>query len=176
MKLYFVRHGQTDSNASASNNPSSGDDEPLNTLGIEQSNILAEELKDVKFDAIISSTMNRCVQTADILNKYHHMEIKQDPAWKEINTGGYIDITRWADLCTFGTEVSKSNIEPLETFFNRVYLALDRLILESKDKTVLLVSSGGVQHAVYAYANNLPLKGNMRISPMKNCELRIYNF
>ncbi|HEX6462510.1 MAG TPA: histidine phosphatase family protein [Candidatus Saccharimonadales bacterium] len=75
MKLYFARHGQTNSNVQAVNQPTVGSDEPLNEIGIQQANELAEQLKDVGFDVIISSPFKRAVQAAEIVNKHHHLSI-----------------------------------------------------------------------------------------------------
>jgi len=174
MKLYFVRHGQTNSNLQAVNQPTVGNEEPLNTFGIQQASELAEQLKGEEFDIILSSPFERAVQTAEIVNKHHGLAIDIDDTWREIQTGGYVDINTWNDLFNFDKEASVENSEPLTDFFKRIYEALDELVAKHGDKTVLVVSHGGVQHAVYAYANKLPLTGNMRISPMKNCEYRIY--
>lgn len=174
MKLYFARHGQTNSNAQAVNQPTVGNDEPLNEIGIQQASELAEQLKDVGFDVIISSPFKRALQTAEIVNKHHNLSIDVDNAWQEIQTNGYVDINTWNDLFDFDKSTSNENTESLTSFFKRIYTALDKLIAEHDDRTVLIVSHGGVQHALYAYANKLPLAGDMRISPMKNCECRVY--
>lgn len=174
MKLYFARHGQTNSNAQAVNRPTLGNDEPLNEIGTQQASELAKQLKNVKFDIIISSPFKRAVQAAEIVNKYHNLTINIDDAWQEIQTSGYVDINTWSDLFDFDKNVSIENTESLADFFKRIYEALDKLIAERDDETVLVVSHGGVQHALYAYANKLPLTGSMRISPMKNCEYRVY--
>lgn len=60
-KTYFVRHGQTDQ----------GLDEPLNSTGKQQANKLADELKEQELDLLISSPLQRAVQTAEIINKFH---------------------------------------------------------------------------------------------------------
>lgn len=176
MKLYFVRHGQTDANAAGKSDPSSGNDEPLNELGVRQATDLEKQLRSVRFDLVITSPYARCIQTAEILNQQRGLQLVTDSAWEEIHTDGYIDFATWSELCRFGTDTARDNIEPLQAFFDRVYTALDALTSNNRNKTVLLISHGGVQHAVYAYAHNLPLKGDIRISPMKNCEYRIYEF
>lgn len=176
MKLYFARHGQTNSNAQAVNQPITGNDEPLNELGIQQASELAEQLKNEEFDIILSSPFKRAVQTAEIVNKYHDLTIDADDSWREIQTNGYVDINTWNDLFDFDKNASIENTESLVDFFKRIYEALDELVAKHGEETVLVVSHGGIQHALYAYANKLPLAGNMRISPMKNCEYRVYEF
>ncbi|MDB5178421.1 MAG: alpha-ribazole phosphatase [Patescibacteria group bacterium] len=177
MKLFFARHGQTSSNANTvSSQPIIGNDEPLNELGIQQADDLAEQLRNERFDIIISSPFQRATQTAEIINRYHSLVIDIDDTWREIQTNGYVDIATWNDLFDFGKNASIENAEPLIDFFKRIYEALDELAVKHGDKTVLIVSHGGVQHALYAYANKLPLSGNIRISPMNNCEYRVYEF
>lgn len=175
MKLYFVRHGQTNANANMTNGQSIAEfDEPLNEKGTQQAELLAKELKDIEFDTIISSPLKRASQTAKIVNQYHHLPIHEDPVWHERRADTYIDANSWQDLFDFDKNITIENSESLSDFFDRVYSAIDGLKAKYKDKTVLVVSHGGVQHALYAYSNNLPHKGNMRISPMMNCEWRLY--
>ena len=175
MKLYFARHGQTNSNANiASNQPFAVNDEPLNESGVQQATELAEQLKNVGFDIIISSPFKRAVQTAEIVNKHHNLAINIDDTWREIQTNGYVDINTWNDLFDFDKKASVENTESLTSFFKRIYKGIDELVAKGEKETVLVVSHGGVQHALYAYANKLALTGDIRISPMKNCEYRIY--
>ena len=67
MKLYFVRHGESEANTERviSNRESRFS---LARLGKQQANTLAEELKDVPFTAIFSSPVRRARETADILS------------------------------------------------------------------------------------------------------------
>ena len=173
MKLYFVRHGQTDANGSSKS--VSELDEPLNDVGIDQAKELADQLKDVKFDKIISSPYKRSTQTAEIINEYHKLPTEIDGIWSEIRTGRYLDPTTWNELFDFDKNIQIENGESLDDFFNRVDMAIENLKNDHPDKTLLLVSHGGVQHVLYANVNKLPRKGNMRISPMRTCELRIYD-
>lgn len=173
MKLYFTRHGQTDENVNMAGNPS--DDVSLNQLGIQQAKNLAAELKGVKFDNIISSSLNRARQTAELVNEGHQLPIRLDTAWRERDLASYLTLDLWNEAFDFDKNVQLGNSESLADFFERVYAALDSLKLDYQGKTILVVSHGGVQSCLYAYANKLPLSDNMRASPMKNCEYRIYD-
>lgn len=176
MKLYFVRHGQTDINAGTVKDLAAQFDEPLNSDGVEQAKQLAEQLSDNKFDAIISSPTQRTLQTAQIINGFHNLDVQLDDAWRELPTAGYLDATSWHDAFDFDRETVVEGVEPIRNFFNRIYTALDSLkATYGKEDSVLVVSHGGAHQAVYAYVNKLPLTGNMRLSPMKNCEVRIYD-
>jgi probable phosphoglycerate mutase len=175
MKLYFVRHGETDVNSGLQQAHTAQFDEPLNITGIAQAEQLAEELKNVTFDAIVSSPLQRTMQTAKIINKFHNLDVKIDDVWRELKTNNYLDATSWHNAFDFDNNEIIEGIEPIRDFFERIYMALDNLkATYGKDESVLVVSSGGVHQAVYAYVNSLNLNGNMRLSPMKNCEYREY--
>jgi broad specificity phosphatase PhoE len=173
MKVYFARHGQTDANIQAIS--ASGLDQPLNDVGRAQAVALGEELKDVAFDAIVSSPLLRSRETADTVNVYHTLPITLDAVWRERETGAYLDTATWNDLFDFDKNIQAEDTETLDAFFKRIYGALDDLSDQYKDETILIVSHGGVHHALYAYVNKLPLKGNVRIDSMRNCEYRIYD-
>ena len=175
MKLYLVRHGETDVNSGLQQAHTAQFDEPLNTAGTVQAEQLAEQLRDVTFDAIVSSPLQRTIQTAKIINKFHHLDILLDDAWKELSTTTYLDAIAWHEAFNFDRSEVIEGIEPIRDFFERIYMALDSLkATYGKADSVLVVSSGGVHQAVHAYVNGLPLAGNMRLSPMKNCEIREY--
>jgi broad specificity phosphatase PhoE len=177
MKLYFARHGQTNANANMTNGQSITElDEPLNEEGIRQAKELADELKNIEFQAIICSTLKRAYQTAEIVDQYHNLPIQQDKAWRERQADTCIDTDSWHDLFDFDKNIPIEDGESLSDFFDRIYAVIEDLKTKYKNENVLIVSHGGVQHVLYAYANKLPRSGNMRISPMKNCEWRLYEF
>ncbi len=62
MKIYIIRHGQTDLNKQHRAQGRKG--LPLNEDGLTQANLLGQNLKDIKFDAIFSSPQERALQTA----------------------------------------------------------------------------------------------------------------
>jgi broad specificity phosphatase PhoE len=176
MKLYFVRHGHMSATPETSIDPKTGQiDEPLSETGVQQATELANELKDVHFDEIISSALKRASQTAEIISEYHELIPVIDNVWRERDTGGYVTAEVWNELFNFDKNFLTENTEDLHTFFRRIYTALDTLKEKYSDKTVLIVSHGGVHQAVYAYANNLQLVGNVRNSPLHNCEYKIYD-
>lgn len=175
MKLYFARHGDTDANMDTIPNSVSGEvDEPLNTLGVAQANDLAEELRGVRFDAIISSPLKRAHKTAEIVNRFQKLPIEVDAEWRERDIGKYVGPEAWNDMFDFEKNIERENVESLTDFLKRIYDAADDLKQKYKDKTVLIVAHGGVHHALHAYVNDLPFTGNIRIQPLKNCEYRVY--
>lgn len=169
MKIYFVRHGQTD----ASTGDAISHDDPLNQTGMSQAKEVAEQLEDVHFDAIISSPLRRALQTAEAINTHHGLLVTVDERWRERDLNKYMSLEAWNESFDFANKAPEG-VEPLAHFFKRVYAAIDDLKQKYDSKTVLVGSHGGVHHALYAYANKLPLEGNIRISRMAYCEYRIY--
>src|SRR3989344_365367 len=69
MKVYFVRHGESETNAGQI---FLGTVSKLTEKGIEQANNVAKRFSDVSIDLIVSSTLKRAEATAEII----HREIK----------------------------------------------------------------------------------------------------
>lgn len=176
IKVIFVRHVQTDQNLAmmAGNEVQVGDD-PLNETGIKQAQETRDKLQEYHFDAIVSSPMIRAKKTAEIINEKHHLPIDFDDELCERSVGNLPDGV-WHEMFDMDKNLDPGNEggEDVRSFFGRVYIAIDHLIEKYDGKTVLVVAHGGVHHAFYAYANNLPWEGNMRISRIGNAGVREY--
>jgi len=177
MKIYFVRHGSTDSLEKKISQPN---DEPLNERGISQAKELGKRFANTKIDMLISSPHERAVQTAreindnflisplfeefrkpsEIINMNHQNEMfvkviqqinekyNTDPAWH------YSD---------------EENFEDLK---KRGLLALEFLKNQNKDQ-ILVVSHAnfiGLLIGLMAFGDNYPaqaalqMKGFLRLS------------
>lgn len=74
MKLYFVRHGETNSNLQKS---VVNFNDQLNEVGRKQAQELAERIYDVPIDIIFASPHKRTKETAKIIAKEINKEIKE---------------------------------------------------------------------------------------------------
>ena len=77
MKVYFVRHGQTEFNAQNQYQPL---DSSLSQKGIEQAQFVAKRLTDIQINVVLSSNLKRAIQTAEIINEKlqkEHIQIKE---------------------------------------------------------------------------------------------------
>ena len=83
MKIYIVRHGQTNHNVKKIY---SNEDEDLNLNGINQANKLKEQIKKIDYDIIISSPLIRAKHTANIIN-VKNTDILIDERLTERNPG-----------------------------------------------------------------------------------------
>ena len=83
MKIYYVRHGQTDLNL-AKKMQGGGTEKELNETGISQANETRKELENVKYDIVICSPMYRAKQTAEIINQNRNVQTIIDERIREI--------------------------------------------------------------------------------------------
>lgn len=87
MKVYFLRHGESEYNVKHLINQDPKVKVPLTKKGIKQAVKVAKKLKDVRFDAIYISELFRAKQTAEIVNKYHNLPVKVEPRICEVRVG-----------------------------------------------------------------------------------------
>ncbi len=171
VKIIFVRHGQTDQNLNLKEGKDL--DQPLNQTGVKQLEQARDQLADYHFDAIISSPLKRAYQSAEIINQKHNLEIQIENDLREFDIG-IVSAEDWHKRFDVNYVNSDPDKENLKELFTRVYKVIDKIIEDYNGKTVLVVAHGGVQHAFYAYCNNLQWQGNMRISKTRNGEIKEY--
>src|SRR5688572_8554403 len=86
MKLYLARHTQTNYNARDLCNTDPSVDVHLTPTGIAQAEALADELKDAPIQHIFVSEFKRTLQTAEIINRYHDLNIEVHPLLNDIRS------------------------------------------------------------------------------------------
>jgi Fructose-2,6-bisphosphatase len=86
MKLYFVRHGESEANIQRviSNRKSRFE---LTLHGRGQANALAQNLKDIPITVIYSSPVLRATETAEILSQAFHLSYQVTEALREYDCG-----------------------------------------------------------------------------------------
>lgn len=177
MKLWIIRHGQTDWNKNGKIQGST--DVELNETGIKQAEDTIQTFNEYNFDLIICSTLKRAIKTAQIINKEKNIEIKYDSRLIERHCGDYEGTPTTLDeepLFNINTNVSTHNIEPVNDLYKRVSSILDEVKEKYKDKRVLLVTHGGTTRAIEAYFFGVDEKGIMPPETIKNCEIREYEY
>lgn len=87
-RLYFLRHGQTTSNADG-NRYAGSSDVPLTQTGIEQAKQGAEHIRDLKFDMVYCSAMSRALETAKLVLDGRDQAIVPDPRLNEMSYGSW---------------------------------------------------------------------------------------
>lgn len=87
MKIYLIRHGETDWNVKRLLQGRT--DIPLNQKGLDLAYITAKGLKDVPFDIIFTSPLQRAKQTALAIAEGRNIEVIEDDRIMEISFGSY---------------------------------------------------------------------------------------
>lgn len=145
--VYVFRHGQTVDNA---NFIFSGIREPdLTQVGIEQAEVLANKLKDIKFDRLISSPQKRAIETMKIAMSKNesakNLEIEID---ERIRERSYGDLTGKSKMeiqlkdpdqllkIRRGYDAVPPNGESIEMVCKRVADFCDDLVDNIKDKNI----------------------------------------
>lgn len=184
MKIYVIRHGQTDWNVAGKCQGMT--DIELNNTGIEQAEKAREQLNNYKIDLIICSPLKRARKTAEILNDVINCKIIGDERIIERNCGEVEGTTKdkWNSIIGEDIDVinnynlnwNKQSIEPIQTVCERVWNLLDEIQGKYKDKNVLLVTHGGTCRAINAYFNGIGEDGHVQSAKIKNCEIREYEY
>ena len=143
--IYMIRHGRQDSKLC-------NVDVPLSPEGREQAELLAERLKDRHFDKIYSSVLLRAMETADIINAFHGMEIERRSELNEIDWGDLTGMSipdMYEEYAEFLDERSRHcedlrfpGGENCEDVCRRA-LPVFREIEESDYESILIVTHGG---------------------------------
>lgn len=172
MKIYIVRHGQVPHNALKQYNTT---DEDLTDLGIKQAVELKDKIKDMKFDIIICSPLNRAKHTAEIIN-INNNKIIYDDRIRERSCGDLsgkpLEVTNREEYWNYNTTIKYGTSENIKLFFDRVYNFLDEL--KTKDyERVLIVAHSGVSKAFNGYFEGIK-DGKFLNRGLKNCEMKEY--
>lgn len=171
MKLFLVRHGQTDWNVKGKIQGSV--DSELNETGIKQAEELSKKIKILKskndFSRIYASSQKRAVKTAQILSQAINTEYIEMKGLEEIKFG------EWEGM-TWG-EIEKNYPEEYEVWYkNRRYTrppkgesyqdmlmralkAIYKIIeQENGHESVVIVTHGAVIMCVLCYITNTPFE------------------
>ena len=177
MKIWIIRHGQTDWNKNGKIQGST--DIELNETGIKQAEEVIPTFNEHNFDLIISSTLKRAMKTAQIINREKNVEIIYDKRLIERHCGDYEGTPTTLDeepLFNILTNVSTHNIETVKELYERVYSILTEVKEKYNDKKVLLVTHGGTTRAIETFFYGVDKNGIMPPETIKNCEIREYEY
>lgn len=168
-ELYIVRHADAIPGPEEIIPSGVYDDLPLSRVGREQAQALAERLSKVGFDAIYSSPLRRCLETAAPLAESLHMTPIVIEDLKEIRLGEVRPIpkdgkdldllyqalqARQVDIVRIAAETgnwdSIPGSEPSRVFRKRVVDAIDDIAHKHTGERVLIFAHGGVVNAYAA--------------------------
>jgi probable phosphoglycerate mutase len=162
--LFLVRHGETVDNArQIMQGQTQGE---LNERGKEQAQQVARRLADETLDAVVSSDLQRAVQTAEIIAAPHGLTVMTTPLLRERDwgsfTGRYIPDLRgetWPD-----------DIESEEDLLMRARTFLLYITATYPGKRVVAVGHGIFNKAILAIYAGCTMR---EVQRMMNAEVRV---
>ena len=164
-KLILIRHGETHANAGKI--VQGHLNSQLNEKGIEQAKKLALRLKDEKIDLCYSSDLDRCLDTAKEIVKFHpNLEIIPKKDLREQNKGTLTGKTREerdAAQKAMGIPYYQWDFNGGENAFEvskRVINFIKLLLNENENKNILISTHGGPINAHLLYVNKIPIESD----------------
>ncbi len=171
MKVYFIRHGQTNYNVLDLCNDDPTKDVHLTKFGIKQANTVAKKLRGVKFDAVFVSDLKRTRETAKIVIGNQNLKFTVDKRISDRKTGfdskPASDFFRAMEKNILNTKIN--NGESLAEEKERVVSFLKDL-KSLKFNKILVSTHGEVLKIVYGYYNQLP-NNEMWETSIDNCQV-----
>ncbi|MCZ8252390.1 MAG: histidine phosphatase family protein [Hylemonella sp.] len=175
-ELILIRHGETDWNRELRFQGQL--DVPLNATGLEQARRVAERLAAQPMDALVSSDLQRALQTAQALaQRAGHAEPALEAGLREQHFGMVEGLRvpeiqqqhpeAWAQWVRFDEHYAFDGGECVRDFHARVLAAVQGLAQRHAGQTVAVVTHGGVLDMVYRSARGLSLSGP-RVSEIPN--------
>lgn len=159
MKVYIARHAETNYNVLGLCNDSPRVNVYLTEKGIEQAELLADSVKDAKFELVITSEFPRTKETARIINQRHNAPTIEDSRINDVLTGfegkpasEFREARRSAEN---RWTVRLNGGESFEDEKARVEAFLHDLKKRS-EASILVVTHQAIARIMYAIANNLP--------------------
>ncbi len=180
MKLYLIRHGQTDWNRARRLQGRS--DVPLNEWGRKVAELTREGLQDVQFDMAFTSPLSRAKETAEMILQGRDIPILEEPRMIEVNFGGYEGKSFDLDDENLQYFFSKPECyrsvdgsEPMQAIMERIGEFYEELIAnpEYQDSTILISTHGAALSALLCHIKGWPVSDFWKGGLHKNCGLSI---
>jgi len=183
--LYLARHGETEWNLTG--RMQGRGDSPLTERGIEQARRLGARLRDIRLDAIYTSTAQRTIHTAELARGERAIPILPDAGLCEISIGPWEGYTREQILAHWGNAIEDFWRAPQrymppaggETFAEvaqRMAVTVERIAAARPGGALLIVSHGAALKTLLARFAGRPLEAIWSPPPMLQASLSIVEF
>ena len=179
MKLYIIRHGETDWNIVR--RLQGNTDIPLNENGRELARLTAKALKDTRLDLIYTSPLQRAKETALILKGDRDIPVIEDNRIREMCFGEYEGCIAkenpdiWRLFESPEKYVAPENGETLNKLLGRTKSFLDEITGDEnlKDKVILISTHGAALRGLLSAIKETPLEDFWAGGVHKNCAVTI---
>ena len=181
MKIYFIRHGETDWNILK--RLQGATDIPLNENGEALARETAEGLKEIPFDMVFTSPLKRAYRTAEIVKGNREIPLIIEERIREICFGDYEGLVSKSEGYSIPdpefkffftkTDCYKTppNGEPIESLLERTNEFLEELKKREdlKDKTILVSTHGAAVRALLSNIEHCDIAHFWGKGVHKNC-------
>lgn len=174
MKLLIVRHGQTDWNVEG--RIQGRTDIKLNETGIKQAQEVARKLQNIPIDVIFCSPMTRARQTVkEIVNNRKQVPVYYDERLIEQCFGEEEGKYRKDIFSALRIKTSTDGRETMQEVYDRVIPLIQEIEKNYSNKTVLVVTHGGVIVPITFYVKGMTkIEEGMGIPIIENCAILEY--
>lgn len=182
-RICFIRHGETDWNASKRIQGQT--DVPLNANGRSQAQAMAVHAAQYTFDAIYSSDLQRALETAQCLATGRQITVQTMPQLRERHFGVFQGLTgteaaardpdAYARYKARDPDYNFDTGESLQQLAERVEHAVTLLVSQHPGQTIAVVCHAGVLDMLYRLATGRPLH-TPRDFDLPNCALNWFRF
>lgn len=176
VKIYLIRHGESVGNQKKIFQGIT--DLPLSENGKLQVAALAERMKDIPLDKLYSSPLIRAYQTAEAVNRYHHLEIIVNPIFREISLGEFeghsfdeLEKTHPTELNLWKNELHNFAIkggESMAEVYDRAKEAILNLVSENEGKTIAVTSHGAFIRSAFCFVSGKRIEEMADVDWQKN--------
>lgn len=183
MKLYLVRHGQTDWNIKKQTQGIA--DIELNATGLAQAEALHDRIvaENLQFDYVYASPLRRAKKTAEVITG-NRPDIIYDDRLVERNYGDLEGkIVDWdglgVDDLSIRQNTSIHGLEPIQTVLARSKSFLEDLLARhaaEPDARILVVAHGTLLKTLHYNIVGYDEDTNLRGFHLDNCEMVEYDF
>ena len=185
MKIYLIRHGETDRNKVKCLQGRT--DIELNEYGRELAYKTAEGLKEVDFNIIFTSPLKRARETAEIIRRGRNVPVIIEERIQEISFGEYEGLCYGKenysipdkDFMNFFDQPERYAVPVAGESFEEVIARTGEFLKELadkreyQDKTILLSTHGCALKAILANVRNTPLAQFWGEGVHKNCAVSV---
>ena len=183
MRIYLVRHGQTDDNIK--NLMQGWKDTPLNDQGRKQARALVSFFNDEQIDVVYASDLSRARETAQIIANSLHKEVYIDKQLREMYLGSW-EGHSWQEIeAEFAyffnkpeNEKNALNIHSGESYIEfqlRAFQTFKKIVQLNSHKNIMIVTHGGVIREIIATIMKINQVQKDAI-PIRNCSVSMIEF
>ena len=164
--VYLIRHGVT--NWTEEDRFTGVSNIPLSTIGVNQAQLLSKKLKKASapIDVVLSSPLQRCINTAQIIAKPYNLSVQIKEEFRELNYGDWEGLNRKEIIERFPNEFeiwkrdpfiqSPPNGESGQALIERVIPALSTVIKENLGQTITIVAHKALNRLVLCWVLGIP--------------------